>query len=426
MSTVLDRNRTGRIGQDYYGYFARPYATLHTLFMSIAEIAIERRYATQQVRRGVEPRIHRSWFYALARAWATVIQLDLQVAAVIADLYAGRPVAYTTFLAYDEVAHHSGVERRDTLAVLRKVDRQLSRIERAAAGAPRPYRFVVLSDHGQSQGATFLQRYDESLEQLVTRLCEPGSTLSLTEAADTGGDFLDAELTGLARKDSAAGRTVARLTRKRRSDGEVALTEGRRDEAQEAQRAEDEVPEIVVMASGNLGHVTFPREPGRVTLERLRGAAPRAARTACAPTRGSRSRSCARRPAARSRSAPDGANWLDEGVVEGVDPLLPFGPRAADHVRRTDRFSTCPDIVVNSTYWAETDEVAAFEELVGSHGGMGGEQSHPFLCAPVDLPLPDEPLIGAEHVHRVFRDWLTRLGHPGYADDGGPRGLPRG
>ena len=423
MSTVLDRNRAGRLGQDYYGYFSRPYATMRTFFMSVAEIAIERRYATQQVRRGVEPRIHRSWFYAMARAWATVIQLDLQVAAVIADLYAGRPVAYTTFLAYDEVAHHSGVERRDTLAVLRKVDRQLSRIERAAAGAPRPYRFVVLSDHGQSQGATFLQRYGESLEDLVTRLCKPAPSLALTQAADTGNDFLDAQLTGLARGKSAAGRVVARLTKHKRNDGEVALGEHRRAELDKADQAEDEIPEIVVMASGNLGHVTFPHEPGRVTLERLEELHP-------GLLEGLRTHPGIGFALVRSQErgavvlGPDGTHWLDEGVVEGVDPLMPYGPRAADHVRRTDSFSTCPDIVVNSTYWKATDEVAAFEELVGSHGGMGGEQSHPFVCAPVDLPLPDEELVGAEHVHRVFRGWLTQLGHPGYADDGGPRGLP--
>ncbi len=416
MSTVRVRDRTGRLGQDYYGYFARPYAVLHTFFGIFAEIALERRYATQQVRRDVQPRIHRSWFYALARAWATVIQLDLQVAAVISDLYAGRPVAYTTFLAYDEVAHHSGVERQDTMAVLRKVDRQLGRIVRAAAAAPRPYEFVLLADHGQSQGATFLQRYDESLEQLVTRLCEPGSTLALTDAADTSTDFLEAELTGLAKRAGTAGHTVNALTRSRRdAEGEVTLTDERRASDALAKQAEDAPPEIVVMASGNLGHITFPREPGRVTLERLEELHP-------ALLRGLRTHPGIAFALMRSEQrgavaiGAAGANWLDEGVIEGEDPLAPFGPNAADHVRRTDRFSTCPDIVLNSTYWEDTDEVAAFEELVGSHGGMGGEQSHPFLVSPVGLPLPEEPLVGAEHVHRVFRQWLAQLGHEAYAD----------
>ena len=104
----------------------------------------ERRAAGEQRRRDVQPRIHRSRTYALVRAYATVLQRDLQVAAVIGDVLAGRPVVYTTFLAYDEVAHHSGVERRDALEVLRRVDRQIARIEAALADAPRPYELVVL------------------------------------------------------------------------------------------------------------------------------------------------------------------------------------------------------------------------------------------------------------------------------------------
>ncbi len=100
--------------------------------------------AAQQRRRDVQPRIKRGFAYSLMRAWATIIQRDLQVEAIIADLYAGLPVAYTTFLAYDEVAHHSGIERPDTLATLRQVDRQIGRIAAAAEHAPRPYRFVVL------------------------------------------------------------------------------------------------------------------------------------------------------------------------------------------------------------------------------------------------------------------------------------------
>ena len=171
MSTVLDRDRPGRLGQDYFAYFASPYGVARTLLRVIGEVFIERFSAVQQVRRDVRPRIKRDWKYALVRAYATVIQLDLQVAAVTADVLAGRPVIYTTFLAYDEVAHHSGLERPDTLAVLRRVDLAIERIAAAAEHGPRPYELVVLSDHGQSQGATFRQRYGEGLEDVVERHC---------------------------------------------------------------------------------------------------------------------------------------------------------------------------------------------------------------------------------------------------------------
>ena len=83
-----------------------------------------------------------------------------------------------------------------------------------------------------------------------------------------------------------------------------------------------------------------------------------------------------------------GTNFLDQGRVEGEDPLAPFGPNAAKHVKRSDGFPHCGDLMINSTYWTETDEVAAFEELVGSHGGMGGEQAFPFALVPSDLRAP--------------------------------------
>jgi hypothetical protein len=70
--------------------------------------------------------------------------------------------------------------------------------------------------------------------------------------------------------------------------------------------------------------------------------------------------------------------------------------------------------MVNSTYWPQFGEVAAFEELVGSHGGMGGTQAHPFVLHPAELAWPEEDVVGAERVHRVFRGWLAGLGHNGY------------
>ena len=92
MSTVLGIRRPGqRIGSDYYTYFGSPYNVARTLLLSLADIAFELRAATEQRRRDVRPRGHRGLRYAVLRAWATVVQRDLQIEAVLADVYAGRP-----------------------------------------------------------------------------------------------------------------------------------------------------------------------------------------------------------------------------------------------------------------------------------------------------------------------------------------------
>ena len=91
----------------------------------------------------------------------------------------GRPAVYATFASYDEVAHHSGLERADTLEALRKLDQQFARIENARRYAPRPYEIVVLSDHGQTQGATFKQRHGYGLDELVERSLSQGSVAAL-------------------------------------------------------------------------------------------------------------------------------------------------------------------------------------------------------------------------------------------------------
>jgi hypothetical protein len=91
--------------------------------------------------------------------------------------------------------------------------------------------------------------------------------------------------------------------------------------------------------------------------------------------------------------------------VTGADPLAGFSPNATRHLLRTDGFPHVADIMVNSFYDPVLEEGCAFEELISFHGGMGGPQTHPFLLAPSHLPVPDEPLVGAEAVHRLLRSW---------------------
>ena len=48
--------------------------------------------------------------------------------------------------------------------------------------------------------------------------------------------------------------------------------------------------------------------------------------------------------------------------------------------------------MVNSRYDPELNEVAAFEDQVSSHGGLGGPQTHPFLLYPAEFTPPSEPI----------------------------------
>ncbi len=412
MSTVLRRDRGGRIGQDYYAYFANPYNVARTMILAIKEIVVELWSASDQRRRNVQPRVSRRFPYPLVRAWTCVIQRDLQCETVIADIYAGRPVIYTDLLAYDEVAHHSGIERRETLGVLRKLDHQLARIERAASDARRPYALVVISDHGQTQGPTFRQRWGQTLEDLVRKACAGGSVHGSVQGDESWG-YMAGSLTEAAGGTGLAAKVLRTATRSRTTNGIVELGPN----ASRRKDVDREPVEIVVLASGCLGLIYFPQRPGRLTLEEIEEAYPDLIPTLRShPGIGFMLVHSKRRGAVvLGRS---GANYLDQSVVEGEDPLAPFGATAVRHVRRTDGFAHVADIMVNSAYDAGKQQVYAFEELVGSHGGMGGPQSFPFILLPQEWVVPDETVIGAESMHQWMRRWLKDLGQA--PDDGPP------
>ncbi len=390
-------------GGDYFAYFANPYSVVRTLVLGIVDIGRELLASGQQIHRDVVPRVRRGVRYALLRAVTVVILRDIAVQTVIADAYAGRPVVYSTFVGYDEVAHHSGIERFDTLEVLRGIDRAFGRIARAAATAPRPYRIVVLSDHGQSQGMTFADQHGETLEEVVRDACG-------VDVADLAFDEDEAwSRLGVVVSEVLAGRNrvVRAATRSRRSGGAIVIGPEHDLEADAAELAEDEVK---VLASGSLGLIYIDGAPGRRTLEEINAAYPFLVHrlAAHAGIGFVLVRSAELGPLAIGRH---GIHHLDSGRIDGIDPLAPYGPHAADHVRRTDGFPHCADIMVNAAFDPSTDEIGAFEGLVGHHGGLGGEQMHPFILFPTDLPWPDAPVVGAEHLHRVLIHWLDDLGH---------------
>ncbi|NUT37597.1 MAG: phosphodiesterase [Hamadaea sp.] len=411
MSRASGRRGLGP-GRDYLRFFASPFVLVRALALTVGEMVKELYQGRQQRLRGVEPRVDRRGSYVLLRGATNAILRDLNVALVAEHMMAGAPVIYVDFVDYDEIAHHAGVARPESLAALQGVDRVLGTLEKVAAAAPRAYRFVVLSDHGQSQGATFLQLTGHTLEQAVRRSIGAAKDTSIDEtAAVEAWGPVNAMLTELL----GASKTTARWTTRheRPSAGAGMLVGPGRDTGEQP-----ETPELVVAGSGNLGLVWFPRLPGRVSLDVLERTYPALIPNLLAePGVGFVVVDSSRGPLAIGSA---GVHVLREGVIEGADPLLPFGPRAAADLARVAAMTTAPDVYVHSSLDPRTGEVHAFEELVGCHGGLGGWQNEACLVHPADWPLDDdlldrsvdgeEVLYGADVVHRQLVRWLERCG----------------
>jgi len=405
------RERTEFQKNAFYLYLVDPYNLLRGMMLACWDIMLELRSQRRQRRRDVKPRlVHREKSYPLVRAVTTTVLRELSVYSLIGEMFAGFPAAYVTLFGYDEVAHHSGVEREDTLEVLRKLDQQFARLETAAERAPRPYRFVILSDHGQSQGATFKQRFGLTLEDLVRQQVAGQTGVAGPASVDEHWSYISTPLTDAVgtNQEQFTARLLRKAMHSRTRDGEVMLGPERdrlEEQRQAIAAAEDE---ILVMASGNLGLIYFKGWPERMTMEELEESFPGLlGRLAAHPGVGFLLVRSARSGAVAVGAG--GVHYLDEERVEGDDPLAVFGPNAAAHLRRTDGFPHVADIMVNGFYDPQTDEVAAFEEQVGSHGGLGGDQSRPFVLFPSEWDFPNEGVVGAEHLNRVMKGWLASL-----------------
>ncbi|MGW0396168.1 alkaline phosphatase family protein, partial [Streptomyces sp. NPDC003042] len=377
LSVSARRDRANRSRAGYFVYFSDPANAVRTALSFVAEVGREIVQSLRSRARKELPRVARGGLYPLIRAFATVVERDVVVAAVIGDMLAGRTAIYADLVAYDEVAHHSGPHGRDTDQVLARLDRSLALIARVAEHAPRAYRFVLLSDHGQSPGETFLARYGLTLKDLV----RAGCGLPVSRRAG--------------RTHSGAEARAAVL---------AALHRPVEEEDEEAHPVPG--PDPVVLSSGNLGLISFPDVPGRASRRRIERAHP-----ALLPT-------LANHPGVGfllvdgEVLGPDGAAARLDVPGAAEELLAPFGPGAAEAVRRTDSFPHVPDIMVNSAYDPSSGSVHAFEEQIGSHGGLGGEQGHAFLMWPTDLSDPGPELVGAEAVHAVLRRWLHEADGP--------------
>jgi uncharacterized membrane protein YvlD (DUF360 family) len=403
-STILAKRDKG---PGFYFFLFSPYVFFHILTRFVIDVLKEWWQAFLQRRRKDKYIVSaRNFAYAFLRGFLGPVLHDLVTFMVISDVLRGIPASYALFSAYDDLGHFAGTEAPETLESLRETDHYFSRILKAVDEAPRPYHVVILSDHGQSIGPTFKAAYGMSLEELVKKFISGEVNIFTSAEENEAWDNINAILTESTKADSRTATLLKRAFTKKDVEGIVAI--GPERDPKESTKEAESKAQIVVYGSGSSGLIYFTDSKERLTYEQIRDAHPGLVM------------GLAQHPGVGFvlvKSAEQGSmvigkrgiHYLDNEKVEGEDPLANYGPNAAMHLKRESSFWNCPDIIVNSVYDPETQELPGFENQVGHHGGMGGPQNHPFILYPTELPYDGKPVLGAESVYKLLRGWREKV-----------------
>ncbi|MGI8667912.1 MAG: alkaline phosphatase family protein [Jatrophihabitans sp.] len=366
----------------------------------IAELYQGRR----QRRRDVLPRVRRGGVFALVRGVTTALLRDLNVAIVAEQIARAAPVIFVDFLDYDEVAHHAGPSRPESMRTLDGLDRLLRFFAEVIEATGRDYDIVVVSDHGQAQGATFGQLSGTSLHELVSSLCVPAPAGDGGGAGAAGIDSAPAErwtplnllLTGVARSQSPAARVMSRT---RDPEQQVTLGQPVGDRDSVADPAG-----LVVAAAGSLAHIYLAEVAGQVPREVIEARHPGLIDALAGHPQIGAVLVRSQQPDGLVVLGAHGWRLLDGSRAvagSGLDPLSDYGVRAAGDLTALAGRRHVGDLIVLGRFDPASGEVVAFEELVGSHGGLGGGQTEAIFLHPAGWPVPVGVLSGLQ-VHRVL------------------------
>ncbi len=400
MSTVLNRSR-GR-GPGFYFYLFSPYVMARLITRFITECIKEWWQAWQQRRRKDPYRVSaRNPAYAFLRGFMGPFMQDLATYMVISDVLRGVPAIYALYAGYDDLSHFAGLHSPESFEALYETDRYFGRIERALQTAPRPYHIIVLSDHGQTLGLTFKNAHGVTLEELVDALIEGKGDVYEAQKTHETWDKMGALISESLQENTRTSKFLGSMLKSKR-EGDI-VEVGPQTEDEKAREKK-----VVTVGSGCAGLIYFTNNEERLTSEEIQELYPDLI-VGLVKHPGVGFVMVKSKEQGNMVIGKKGFHYLDDDLVEGEDPLLPYGPNAARHMKREASFAASPDILVNAVYDPKTQEACGFENQVSHHGGLGGPQNHAFVLHPTSLSAGDEPIVTAEGLYRVMRGWRDQV-----------------
>jgi hypothetical protein len=345
---------------------------------------------------------HSEGIFPFIRILSNVIIRELQTMAILLDVYLGVPVIYSTYMQYDELAHHFGPSSKQALADLRRTDARISEIWRMAriAGG-RQYDLVILSDHGMTPAQSYRVKFGESLGATVEKMLDGGvlsSHSERSEYSDIGSEVIEAVAVITPPAQARTRRTLRRAKdwlRSRYGLREIIIPEKYRVAA---------THDVVVTYSSCLALLYFADDDRRLELSDIMGD----------PRRLDLYRGLLAHEGIGLIATVDGGGVHVESrrgkakitggrleILEGRNPMDVYGT-ATYVLRAVESLVSQPnagDCVLFGAY--DGYDIISFDDQVGAHGSAGGDQVYPFLITPSWLSVSSEVLEDARDIHRA-------------------------
>jgi hypothetical protein len=356
---------------------------------------------------------HSEGIFPFLRIFTNVVVRELQTLAIVLDVHLGVPVVYSTFMQYDELAHHFGPSSRQALADLRRTDARIREIERMVrATSSRGYDLVILSDHGMTPAVSYRVRFGESLGATVTRHMEDAprrrsaptphvlaSFAETSEYADMAPQIAETLAQASPRRHRRFRRVMRRARdwlRSRYGIREIVFPEKYRVDVRH---------DVVVTYSSCLALVYFADVEEQLDLRDI-AADPRRAHLYAALLAHPGIGLVATRTGGGVHLESRAGRAVIAGdrveVLAGESPLEVYGSEhyVVRAVRDLVRQPNAGDLVLFGAY--DGYDIVSFDDQVGAHGSAGGDQMYPFLITPPALDVADERLEDARDIHRAI------------------------
>lgn len=363
-------------------------------------------YASQVVRQTISPppfrrRLTMGGLYPFLRIINNIIFREIQTFGVMIDIYRGIPTIYTNYNGYDEAAHHFGPDAPASFKVVRQIDKHIKQIDRMTRQYQRrQYDLFILSDHGMTPAVPFEKVYRESLGSFIARsLGDPNLLEEQTTSRkeDSTARFLIEELEGI--EDRLTTRRGAAIVHRLRTFMDKTV-----DWEQAVQPLDmTKWREVIVSYSGCMANVYFNILPHKMDLSEIVTTYPGLLEKLL--DHQGIGLIIGRQGSQTIVLSKTGTGFLGTGGRSlGKDPLQAFEePKlCARQIARIDSFPHSGDLIIQGAFDRSTNQVVCFENQVGSHGGLGGPQSYPFILYPKRLSINLKRVENARDLYPFF------------------------